>query len=353
MSEGGEISTSAATTSEVFERLAPLLLLRTLPLAAWDDDHVISAAAAPAAVVASSASADVVATPSLPDLLLARMLAVAGPTGRKGGSGGRIHVGGHLRVCQGEHDEVRRVAAELHGRVHCDAGAEARMAALTDALAAAAAAAAEVAAGRAIVESRASGLSAAGAAPALAAALARVRACMFACCAALAARGSTALPPPPSPASAPRLRAAAAAVLAWPASDIEVHKAQMGAMETLASLVRAELEQERDTQAEDEPATATATATALTSSAKAAANTRDGDEGVEGADVREPGRHVRTAGGLLEPKPRGSGGDGRLSLMGLYVDPLAGGKGAYTLNSTPCIVHPRRKTLNLVPPILS
>ena len=51
--------------------------------------------------------------------------------------------------------------------------------------------------------------------------------------------------PPPSSASAPQLRAAAA-VLAWPATNIEVQKAQMGAMETIASLVRAELEHEHE-----------------------------------------------------------------------------------------------------------
>lgn len=100
-------SAAAATTSEVFERLAPLLLLRTLPLAAWDDDAtntaVNTAAAADPAIAAAAADA-----PTLPALILDRMLAV-------GGDGGGS-----------EHEDVRRVAAELHGRVATGAGAAPR-----------------------------------------------------------------------------------------------------------------------------------------------------------------------------------------------------------------------------------
>lgn len=105
-------SAAAATTSEVFERLAPLLLLRTLPLAAWDDDAtntaavntaVNTAAAADPAIAAAAADA-----PTLPALILDRLLAV-------GGDGGGS-----------EHEDVRRVAAELHGRVATGAGAAPR-----------------------------------------------------------------------------------------------------------------------------------------------------------------------------------------------------------------------------------
>jgi hypothetical protein len=96
-------SAAAATTSEVFERLAPLLLLRTLPLAAWDDDATNTAAVNTAVNTAAAADA-----PTLPALILDRMLAV-------GGDGGGS-----------EHEDVRRVAAELHGRVATGAGAAPR-----------------------------------------------------------------------------------------------------------------------------------------------------------------------------------------------------------------------------------
>jgi len=105
-------SAAAATTSEVFERLAPLLLLRTLPLAAWDDDAtntaVNTAAAADPAIAAAAADAAAADAPTLPALILDRMLAV-------GGDGGGS-----------EHEDVRRVAAELHGRVATGAGAAPR-----------------------------------------------------------------------------------------------------------------------------------------------------------------------------------------------------------------------------------
>ena len=74
--EASEASEASSNADDVFERLAPLLLLRTLPLEAWDDDHLFS----------------VDESPSVPDVLLD--IALAGAR---------------------EHDEVRRVAAELHG----------------------------------------------------------------------------------------------------------------------------------------------------------------------------------------------------------------------------------------------
>ena len=56
-----ESSETSANAEDVFERLAPLLLLRTLPLEAWDDDHLFS----------------VDESPSVPDVLLDIALAGA------------------------------------------------------------------------------------------------------------------------------------------------------------------------------------------------------------------------------------------------------------------------------------
>ena len=49
----------------------------------------------------------------------------------------------------------------------------------------------------------------------------------------------------------------------------------------------------------------------------------DADNGEDADGGERRGRGHVVAGGLLEPKPRGAGGDGRLSLTGLYVDPIA------------------------------
>lgn len=247
------------TTSEVFERLAPLLLLRTLPLEAWDDDHENETNDGPGG---GSVGMEAARTPSVPDLLLRRMLDFDGDGG-------------------GEHDEVRRVAAELHGRAHPAASAVPRMEALSAALSRES----QSPDGKEDAKS-----------------LAEARACMFAWCSALAARGVAALPGEPSPGAASRLRALAVSVLARSAEGgDDTRKAQMGAMETLASLVRAELEAE--TFSTDTP-------TATSSVAATEAETETKEKGP-------------AAGGLLEPTPRGVGGDGRLSLRGLYVDPVA------------------------------
>jgi hypothetical protein len=210
-------SNTSANTHEVFGRLAPLLLLRTLPLEAWDDDHLLC---------------DEV--PSVPDLLLDRAL-----------SKGR----------GGEHDEVRRVAAELHGRAHPDAAAD----------------------------TRATRLAAALEADELAAA----RACMFSLCSSLAFRGVDACPAHSPDASPVSTRACVTGVLGDRVvgeNDVETQKTQMGAMETLAALIRAELED--DSSPDDSP--------------------------------DEPRRRD---GGLLEPTETGD--SMAKSFAKIYVDPLA------------------------------
>jgi hypothetical protein len=210
-------SNTSANTHEVFGRLAPLLLLRTLPLEAWDDDHLLC---------------DEV--PSVPDLLLDRAL-----------SKGR----------GGEHDEVRRVAAELHGRAHPDAAAD----------------------------TRATRLAAALEADELAAA----RACMFSLCSSLAFRGVDACPAHSPDASPASTRACVTGVLGdrvVAENDVETQKTQMGAMETLAALIRAELED--DSSPDDSP--------------------------------DEPRRRD---GGLLEPTETGD--SMAKSFAKIYVDPLA------------------------------
>jgi hypothetical protein len=179
-------SNTSANTHEVFGRLAPLLLLRTLPLEAWDDDHLLC---------------DEV--PSVPDLLLDRAL-----------SKGR----------GGEHDEVRRVAAELHGRAHPDAAADTRAARLAAALEADE--------------------------------LAAARACMFSLCSSLAFRGVDACPAHSPDASPASTRACVTGVLGDRVvgeNDVETQKTQMGAMETLAALIRAELEDDSPDDSPDEP----------------------------------------------------------------------------------------------------
>ena len=166
-------SETSANADDVFERLAPLLLLRTLPLEAWDDDHLFS----------------VDESPSVPDVLLD--IALAGAD---------------------EYDEVRRVAAELHGRAHPDAASESRGIRLAEA----------------VVDGR----------------LGRARACMFSLCSSLAFRGIDACPSHSSTASPAATRAICARVLGDLGLDDsdQATKTRMGATETLASLVRAELE---------------------------------------------------------------------------------------------------------------
>ena len=77
--------------------------------------------------------------------------------------------------------------------------------------------------------------------------LARVRSCMFCCASALAVRGDIAM----SHDAKDALRSACVDALAWTSSkeDPELTKAHMGAMETLASLVVAEIMNHRDDQA--------------------------------------------------------------------------------------------------------
>ncbi len=223
-------SETSANADDVFERLAPLLLLRTLPLEAWDDDHLFS----------------VDESPSVPDVLLD--IALAGAD---------------------EHDEVRRVAAELHGRAHPDASSESRGIRLAEA----------------VVDGR----------------LGRARACMFSLCSSLAFRGIDACPSHSSTASPAATRAICARVLGDLGLDDsdQAMKTRMGATETLASLVRAELEDADVDRPDDDT---------------------DGDGG-DPPTGDEP-RGGRSEGGLLEPADA-AGSPLTKSLANIYVDPLA------------------------------
>ena len=223
-------SETSANADDVFERLAPLLLLRTLPLEAWDDDHLFS----------------VDESPSVPDVLLD--IALAGAD---------------------EYDEVRRVAAELHGRAHPDASSESRGIRLAEA----------------VVDGR----------------LGRARACMFSLCSSLAFRGIDACPSHSSTASPAATRAICARVLGDLGLDDsdQATKTRMGATETLASLVRAELEDADVDRPDDD-------------------TDGDGDDPPTG----DESRGGRSEGGLLEPADA-AGSPLTKSLANIYVDPLA------------------------------
>ena len=223
-------SETSANADDVFERLAPLLLLRTLPLEAWDDDHLFS----------------VDESPSVPDVLLD--IALAGAD---------------------EYDEVRRVAAELHGRAHPDASSESRGIRLAEA----------------VVDGR----------------LGRARACMFSLCSSLAFRGIDACPSHSSTASPAATRAICARVLGDLGLDDsdQATKTRMGATETLASLVRAELEDADVDRPDDD-------------------TDGDGDDPPTGDEPRGG----RSEGGLLEPADA-AGSPLTKSLANIYVDPLA------------------------------
>lgn len=158
---------------EVFERLAPLLILCALPLDAWNDS-----------------SEDVV---DVRAMLRRRMLNV-----------------------RGEFEDARRVSAELCGRQPRETLDNIVATTLRDAL---------------------------GGARENADDLARVRSCMFCCASALAVRGDVAM----SLDAKDALRSACVDALAWTSSkeDPELTKAHVGAMETLASLVVAEITNHR------------------------------------------------------------------------------------------------------------
>ena len=230
--EASEASEASSNADDVFERLAPLLVLRTLPLEAWDDDHLFS----------------VDESPSVPDVLLDIALAGAG-----------------------EHDEVRRVAAELHGRAHPDATSESRGVRLAEA----------------VVDG----------------ALGRARACMFSLCSSLAFRGIDACPSHSSTASPAATREVCARILESLGMDDsdEATKTRMGATETLASLVRAELE-DADV---DRPGDDT-----------------DGDDD-EPLSLGDEPRGGRAEGGLLEPADGFGQSPLTKSLANIYIDPLA------------------------------
>ena len=194
----------SAREGDVFRRLAPLLLLRGIPTATWDDRgdgkddrEVISDDVA-------NLLSDVA------NLLLDR-----------------------AADANGDGDETRRVAAELHGRASPRDAAPPRLDRLADAV-------------------RAGAWSSA-------------RACMFAWCAAFAARGADATV---DATFAERLREtladAAAATSRRPEShapgsearvkvdEEDVVKTKTGAMETLAAMARAELEHPRGEAAESD-----------------------------------------------------------------------------------------------------
>ena len=159
---------------EVFDRLAPLLILCALPLDAWNDS-----------------SEDVI---DVRTILRRRMLNV-----------------------RGEFEDARRVSAELCGRQPRETLDDIVATSLREAL---------------------------GGARENADDLARVRSCMFCCASALAVRGDIAM----SHDAKDALRSACVDALAWTSSkeDPELTKAHMGAMETLASLVVAEIMNHRD-----------------------------------------------------------------------------------------------------------
>jgi hypothetical protein len=185
-----EASATGDASQHVFERLTPLLVLRVLPLAAFEDPL------AEEALYGTLADGDdgSAAASNAPLCIAAALL---------------------LRMGDGrEPDDVRRVSAELVGRLRADV-AWPRLVART----------------LCCVDARR---------------LRELRACLFAACAALAARGAAALPgaaPPPR-----ALLAALTRVLTWQAresesgDDTEVMKTQLGVMDFLATLVAVQLD---------------------------------------------------------------------------------------------------------------
>jgi hypothetical protein len=156
---------------EIFDRLAPLLLLRILPIAVWDDSNEHKDA--------------------IRECMRRRMLNIAG-----------------------EFEDVRRVCSEMFGRFPQKT--------LDDELFEDLRRARETA--RSVSDD-----------------LARVRSCMFSCNSALTLRGESAL----SERSRRELRSLSMDILTWVVGardDSELSKAHMGAMETLASLIVAEIE---------------------------------------------------------------------------------------------------------------
>ena len=165
-SDGGDEEGSM----DIFTRLAPVLVLRALPLDAFDDQSSVK---------------------NIQAHVIRRMLNI-----------------------QGEYEDVRRVASEVFGRMPSDIVERELFPALHAAYAGA-------------KTSRHD--------------LARVRTCMFSCNCALVSRGISAF----SGARRDELREIAADSLTWPAAsadDVDVTKLHMGAMETLASLIVAEIE---------------------------------------------------------------------------------------------------------------
>jgi hypothetical protein len=189
---------SSEREGDVFRRLAPLLLLRGIPTAAWDDG--------------GDGEDDRVVFSDVANLLLDR--AADATADHPGGDDPK----GEGGVRPGDRDETRRVAAELHGRASPRVAATTRLDRLADAV-------------------RVGAWSSA-------------RACMFAWCAAFAARGADAVV---DATNAKRLREtladAAAATSKRPVTtnpgEEDVAKTRTGAMETLAAMARAELERTR------------------------------------------------------------------------------------------------------------
>lgn len=166
-----------ADENEIFDRLAPLLLLRVLPLAIWDRE--------------SRERTDI------QKCLRYRMLNV-----------------------QGEFEDVRRVCSEMFAKVPQQTLDKELLSELE----------------RAYRSARTDSDD-----------LARVRTCMFCCSAGLAVRGKSAL----SESFVNVLRSVCVNILAWSACDTDgddFFKAQMGAMETLASIIVAEVDSSARTQ---------------------------------------------------------------------------------------------------------
>lgn len=160
---------------EVFDRLAPLLLLRVLPVAVWDE---------------SSENKD-----AIRKCMRRRMLNI-----------------------RGEFEDVRRVCSEMFGRLPQNVLDEELFEDL-----------------RRLRETARS----------VSDDLARVRSCMFSCNSALALRGESAL----SERSRREVRSLSMDILTWvdnAQDDVELSKAHMGAMETLASLIVAEIEARKE-----------------------------------------------------------------------------------------------------------
>ena len=190
-------ASGASAPASVFERLAPLLLLRAPSPRAWDDDDRARGDGDDDGDGDARALADA-------------LLKIALATGV-------------------EHDDVRRVAAELHGRAAPRVASVARSDALREAL--------RDADADADADADSQSASASASAADRDAALARARACMFASCAALSARGLGAI----QDGGVDDLRAAAAAATRRLGDDDESAKTRTGAAETLAALTRAEL----------------------------------------------------------------------------------------------------------------